>query len=236
VSPSADGASPTAVNIAVDNGFVSESDADVSLGSATVAALTGGGATSIDALVGALSVAGAALRCDVVAVADWPSELSAPDGVLTTGRFGFFGAIAAVDVSEPDFLGLTTGVVVDFLPPTVLPVPLDVSLPAELPLPLLLAPAPSPAGADGDDGDDGDCVSELEEDDEEEDDVSVDELVAPDSVGPAHATPGVVATATPTPKATARPPTRPMYVAYPITTPPSTDAKRQLALQEHRQL
>jgi hypothetical protein len=40
-----------------------------------------------------------------------------------------------------------------------------------------------------------------------------DELV---SVGSADTTPGVVATATPTPKATAKAPTRPMYVAYPI--------------------
>jgi hypothetical protein len=31
--------------------------------------------------------------------------------------------------------------------------------------------------------------------------------------GPAHAIPGVVATATPTPKATAKPPTRPTYLA-----------------------
>jgi hypothetical protein len=232
VPPSADGASPTAVNIAADNGAVAAAGADVTSGSATVAVLTGAGATSTDALVGVLSVAGAALGCDVVAVADWPPELSAPDGVLTTGRFGFFGAIAAVDVSEPDFLGLITGVVVDFLPPPVLPVPLDVSLPAELPLPLLLAPAPSPAGVDWDDGD---CVSELEKDEDEED-VSVDELVDPESVGPAHATPGVVATATPTPKATAKPPTRPTYVAYPITAPSQYGRERQLALQEHRQL
>ncbi|MBE1546303.1 hypothetical protein GGC64_000311 [Mycobacterium sp. OAS707] len=199
--------------------------------------MIGAGATSTDALVDALSVAGAALGCDVVAVADWPPELSAPDGVLTTGRFGFFGAAAAADLSEPDFLSLTADFVVDFLPAG-LPVSLEVSLPAELPLPLLLAPAPSPAGADWDDSvDDGACVSAPEaEPVEESDDESVDELVDPESVGPAHATPGVVATATPTPRATARPPTRPTYFACPITTPPSPDAKQPLVLQEHRQL
>jgi hypothetical protein len=44
------------------------------------------------------------------------------------------------------------------------------------------------------------------------------------SVGSAHATPGVVATATPTPNATANAPTRPIYAAYPITTPPAVPA------------
>src|SRR4029079_2503461 len=37
-----------------------------------------------------------------------------------------------------------------------------------------------------------------------------------DTVSSAHATPGVVATAIPTPNATANPPTRPMYFAVPI--------------------
>jgi hypothetical protein len=40
-----------------------------------------------------------------------------------------------------------------------------------------------------------------------------EESVVDESVGFAHATPGVVATATPTPKATAKPPTRPTYLA-----------------------
>jgi hypothetical protein len=45
-----------------------------------------------------------------------------------------------------------------------------------------------------------------------------DESVAgePESVGSAHATPGVVATAIPTPNAAANPPTRPMYLARPM--------------------
>jgi hypothetical protein len=52
-----------------------------------------------------------------------------------------------------------------------------------------------------------DFESELESDDE------LDELEDPLSVGSAQAAPGVVTTATPTPKATAKPPTRPMYLA-----------------------
>jgi hypothetical protein len=40
-----------------------------------------------------------------------------------------------------------------------------------------------------------------------------EESVVDESVGSANATPGVVATATPTPKATAKPPTRPTYLA-----------------------
>jgi hypothetical protein len=58
----------------------------------------------------------------------------------------------------------------------------------------------------------------------------VSEVPVPDDVsvapvsGPAHATPGALTTATPTPKATAKPPTRPTYVAYPITIPPGADA------------
>jgi hypothetical protein len=176
-----------------------------------------------DALVGAGSVAGSDLGCadGVVSVTDWRSLVSPPDGVVATGRFGFFGAIAAVDVSEPDFLSLTVAVVVGFLLPLLLPVSPDVSLPAAVPS--------SDDPEDWDDSveadDEGDCVSEpADESDEdaeeleEDDDESDDELVAPESDGPAHATPGVVATATPTPKASAKPPTRPTYVAYPITT------------------
>ena len=47
-----------------------------------------------------------------------------------------------------------------------------------------------------------------------------------DPVSSAHATPGVVATAIPTPNATANPPTRPMYFAVPImvSSPVETDA------------
>ena len=163
----------------------------------------------------------------MVSVTDCPPLVSASDGVLDTCRFGFFGVTDAADLSEPDFLSLT--VAVDFLPPA----PLDVSL---------LAPVPSsPADAEdcddsGDAGDEGDWVLESDagdepvdesvddaeelDDDALEDEESDDELVDEESVGPAHATPGVVAIATPTPKATAKPPTRPTYVAYPITIPP----------------
>jgi hypothetical protein len=45
------------------------------------------------------------------------------------------------------------------------------------------------------------------------DDPSVDEDVEPESDGCAYAMPGVLATAIPTPRATANAPTRPMYVA-----------------------
>lgn len=147
--------------------------------------------------------------------------------MLATIRFGFFGAIAADVVSDPDFLSLTAAFVVDFLLPLLLPVSLDVSLAVEL---LLLSPlaaaASSPADAeDWDDSveadDEGDWASELDgEEPVDEADESDVELVDPVSVGSAQATPGAVATATPTPKATARPPTRPTYFAYPITIPP----------------
>jgi hypothetical protein len=152
-------------------------------------------------------------------VTDWPSPASPPDEAVAFGRFGFFGAVAAVEVSEPDFLALTVVVVVGFVLPPLLPVFVDVSLPAELVLLLPLAPAPSsPADAeDWDDSveadDEGDWVSGPDVEDE-----SVEEADEDESVGSAHATAGVVATATPTPKATAKPPTRPTYFAYPITT------------------
>jgi hypothetical protein len=95
---------------------------------------------------------------------------------------------------------------------------------------VLLSPIGSapPSPADPEDWDDSveadgeaepvDESDEEEVEEEEDDDESDDELVDPDSDGSAHATPGVVATATPTPKATAKPPTRPTYFAYPITT------------------
>jgi hypothetical protein len=160
-------------------------------------------------------------RADVVvSVTDWPRLVSPADGVLATGRFGFFGITTAVEVSEPDFLSLTVAVVVGFVLPPLLPVSSDSSLSTDDP-------------EDWDDSveadDEDDCVSEPADDDEpvdesdeealeEDDDESDDELVDPESDGPAHATTGVVATANPTPKATAKPPTRPTYFAYPITT------------------
>jgi len=150
-----------------------------------------------------------------------------PEGVLAIARFGFFGVIAALDASEPDFLSLTVS---DFLSALLVSLPFDSSSPAapSLSAPLASAMPEDPEGwadsvvPDGD-GDDGDCGSEPGEDGgdpagdpEEEDAEEGESVVEPDepaSDGPAHATPGVVATATPTPKATAKPPTRPTYLA-----------------------
>jgi len=137
--------------------------------------------------------------------------------VVTTGRFGFFGGAAAVEVSAPDFLCSTAAAVVDFLPTPPLSVAFGSSLPA------VLSP---PCSGDWDDSDEaggedesvsegvesvGESFGESFGDDEESEDAESDEEepVDPVSDGPAHATPGVVATATPTPKATAKPPTRP---------------------------
>jgi hypothetical protein len=174
----------------------------------------------------------------VVLVTDWSSLALPTDGVVATGRFGFFGVTAAADVSAPDFFLSAGAVVVDFAPPPLLPVSAVLSSPAALSLPFRLTSASS-SSDDPEDWDDSvvvddDWVSELEEDDEDEpvddseedvfedvldeDDESDDELEESVSDGPAHATPGAVATTTPTPKATAKPPTRPMYLALPITT------------------
>jgi hypothetical protein len=166
--------------------------------------------------------------------------LSPPDGVLATDRFGFFGLTATADVSEPDFLSFTDGAV-DFLPGAPLPLPFDSSPPAALLLASAGDPASSPLDAaeepedpvvldveddpasDPDEESEDDFEEELDADPEddfeeefdadEESDDELDELEEPVSVGPAQATPGVVATATPTPKATAKLPTRPMYLA-----------------------
>ena len=78
------------------------------------------------------------------------------------------------------------------------------------------------AAPDADPESDGDDES-ADGDDESADEL--DEADEPDELesGSAHATPGVVATATPTPKATANPPTRPMYMAlliFPLSKPP----------------
>jgi hypothetical protein len=136
--------------------------------------------------------------------------------VVTTGRFGFFGGAAAVEVSAPDFLCSTAAAVVDFLPSPPLSVAFGSSLPAVL-------SSPGSEDWDGSDeagGEDDSAPEGVESfgesfgDDEESEDAESDEdePVDPVSDGPAHATPGVVATATPTPKATAKPPTRPMYL------------------------
>jgi len=217
----------------------------------------GAGATANDTLVGAESVTGSVLGCGELAVllTAWPSLVSPSDGPPVTCRFGFFGAIAAVDASEPDFLSLTVAFVVDILLPSLSLEPSDFSPPAVLPLLSPLAPTPSPL-ADAEDCDDvvvdvddegdwmsepadeGEPVDESDDDEDEpaeEDDESVEELADPESVGSAHATPGALATATPTPKATAKPPTRPTYVAYPMTTLPGPEPKHQPALQKHRQ-
>jgi len=148
------------------------------------------------------------------------------DGALSTVRFfGFFGVDAAADGSEPDFLSLIVAAA-DFLP---VPLLLRFATPssAVLSLPSVVdSAASSPDGPDDwedpsvldDDEDDPFDESELEDEEvldeeDESDDESDDELEESVSDGPAQATPGVVATATPTPKATAKPPTRPMYLA-----------------------
>jgi hypothetical protein len=115
----------------------------------------GRGATSTDTLAGAGSVTGFFLGCvDVWAVVtDCPPLASVAVDVLATFRFGFFGVVADVNVSDPDFLSFTAGFVVDFL------LPPDVSLPME---PLLSPPAPAPSSpADAEDWDDS-----VEADDE----------------------------------------------------------------------
>jgi hypothetical protein len=144
--------------------------------------------------------------------------VSLPDGARCTIRFlGFFGVVAAADVSEPDFLSFT--VAVDFLPVSL---PFESSRSVALSVPLVPESAASSPDVDGDD--DGELASESDEDepeddddesdDESEDDESEDdELEESVSDGPAKATPGVVATAIPTPNATAKPPTRPTYLA-----------------------
>jgi hypothetical protein len=193
-----------------------------------------GETSTTDTRGGAGSVTGFVLGCVVdvvvvvVVVADWLSPASPPDRLFTTGCFGFLGVIAAADVFEPDFFSVSVGLVVGFLLPPLLPVSSDFSVPAELGLLSTLALASlSPEDTDDwdapvvadDEGDwvsdpDDDAVEESDEDEDEdplddEDDESDDELLEPESVGSANATPGVVAIATPTPKATAKPPTRP---------------------------
>jgi hypothetical protein len=156
------------------------------------------------------------IEVEVVVSATGPLLLiSPPDGVLATDRFGFFGLTAAADVSEPGFLSFAD-VAVGFLPDSPLSLPSDSSPPAALSLPSGVDPASSPAGPD--DGEDEGADGEPDDESEDEevlsvDDESDDELDEPESDGPAHATPGVVATATPTPRATAKPPTRPTYLA-----------------------
>ena len=65
---------------------------------------------------------------------------------------------------------------------------------------------------------DGESAGDAEESAGEDDEESSVEL-APASEGSAIATPWAFATATPTPSATANAPTRPMYLALPITIP-----------------
>jgi hypothetical protein len=69
---------------------------------------------------------------------------------------------------------------------------------------------PDPTSDDDESDDVWDVDVDSEEDADEESAAELDEL---ESDGSANATPGVVATATPTPKATANPPTRPIYLA-----------------------
>jgi hypothetical protein len=103
--------------------------------------------------------------------------------------------------------------VADFLSVLLVSLPFDSATPAA---PSLSPPLAWSSPDDAEEGvDPGEPADEPDEDDEEEpaeDGESVDELDEPESDGPAHATPGVAATAAPTPKATAKPPTRPTYL------------------------
>jgi hypothetical protein len=147
----------------------------------------------------------------VRSVADSPPVVSPPDGTLTTDRFGFFGAAVASDVSEPDFLAFT--VVVGFLSVVLLTLSGEVSSPpAESAGPVLNPATSAPEGTDGpvvSDAPDSEFEADEPCDAPDEEDVE-DESDDPESVVSAHATPGVLATATPTPSAIASPPTRPM--------------------------
>jgi len=175
--------------------------------------------TTDTSLVAGGAVTGSDLGCVAAVVSTAGSLLlvSLSAGAGVTFFFGPFGVTAASEASEPDFLSLTAWV--DFLLVSLLPASSVSSASVAL---SPLASAPSSADdpevwEDSDVLDDEDVsVDESEddfEDDFDEDDESDDELEEPESDGPAHATPGVVATATPTPNATARPPTRPTYLA-----------------------
>jgi hypothetical protein len=115
--------------------------------------------------------------------------------------------------SEPDFLSLTVDPVVFLLPS--LSLPDDASSPASVSPASTFdspsSPAPPPPDDSADPSFEPDPSFGPDEDDVESEEV--DEVVESGSEGPAHATPGVVATATPTPNATAKPPTRPTYLA-----------------------
>ncbi|MFG1933587.1 hypothetical protein ACGFK1_23515 [Mycobacterium sp. NPDC048908] len=120
--------------------------------------------------------------------------------------FGFFAEVTSSDLSVPAFLPFVTAVVVDFL---LSPEP-STSLCTTVPEPLSVSPSCSPSASfdaeDWDDseesGDDGFASAGADD----------DESVVESDVS-AHADPGAVATATPTPNATAKPPTRPTYLA-----------------------
>ena len=115
------------------------------------------------------------------------SVVPTPDGTLSTDRFGVFGAVAANNVSAPDFLFLTT--VVDFFPAGLILLPFG---------------APSGVGAGPGNGDD------VDEDPSVEPDKSGEDAEDFDDAESAQATPGAVTTAVPMPSAIASPPTRPM--------------------------
>jgi hypothetical protein len=211
-SPSADGASPTADNSVDANGVSTGSGSDTTTGSSSdafvVGVVTGATLTTDTSLTAGVADAGSDFGCTaaVVCAAGSLSLTPLSDGVFTTERFGFFG-VAATEKSEPDFLSLTVDPV-DFL------LLLSLSVGSFSP-PLSPASTVDPASSAPDSPDDSVVADEEPsvEPDEVDVDESDDELVEPASVGSAHATPGVVATATPTPKANAKPPTRPTYLA-----------------------
>jgi hypothetical protein len=69
--------------------------------------------------------------------------------------------------------------------------------------------------------DDVSVATEPDAGDELDDDCESDGELVPESAGSASATPGVLATATPIPSASANAPTRPTYLELPIAVPPS---------------
>jgi hypothetical protein len=225
-SPSADGANPTADNSVEANGVFTgwgsgvDTTTGPSSGAFVVCDVTSTTDTSLVA-AGADTGSDFGRTATLVSAAGSLSLTSLADGVLMTDRFGFLGVVEAA-FDESDFLSLTVDPV-DFLL-----LSLSVGLSASAALSPASAGDPATSTPESPEGSDDPAAAAAPDDDEpslepdeDDDDESDDEaeLVESASVGSAHATPGVLATATPTPKATAKPPTRPTYLAYPMTTP-----------------
>jgi hypothetical protein len=117
MSPSADGANPTADNTVDDNRDTTGSCADSTRGESNVVASVFD--TDSDGRCGAASTTDtsstvtAATGSDLGLISGVLSETGSPflasvsDGADATDRFGFVGLTAVADVSEPDFLSVT---------------------------------------------------------------------------------------------------------------------------------